>query len=215
MSAESALALTYTPEQLLATHYHPDWELETLQHKLDHGAHEQSVDATTIWISAPERIKVLSHLAVGVSPGPAPPQASWSPQGDAVAYLAIGDLFVTDLVRADATSREKLAAGEPLSCDEERSMATVNLKQLGLGLIQYIQDYDERLPPAGDVHDRIYPYVKDETMFSVGDSNFVYYGNGQGLGSFDSPATFVIGAMDTPCAHNVLYLDGHVRSFLK
>lgn len=46
-----------------------------------------------------------------------------------------------------------------------------NLKQIGLGLIQYSQDYDERFPPVA-AHgaafgwaDAIYPYIKSNQVF--------------------------------------------------
>ena len=61
-----------------------------------------------------------------------------------------------------------------------RSSCTSNLKQIGLGVLQYVQDYDERYPRAwfnsndptgggfpGDYKwmDAIYPYVKSEQLF--------------------------------------------------
>ncbi len=64
-----------------------------------------------------------------------------------------------------------------------RASCQSNLKQIGLGLLQYIQDYDERTPrswfgdngdasrPEGDPINRykwmdaIYPYVKSEQLF--------------------------------------------------
>lgn len=60
-----------------------------------------------------------------------------------------------------------------------RSSCQSNLKQLGLGMLQYVQDYDERFPskglPGGDVNKgpiasfgwagMIYPYVKSAQVF--------------------------------------------------
>lgn len=56
-----------------------------------------------------------------------------------------------------------------------RSSCQSNLKQIGLGLIQYSQDYDERLPLAKEGTDTggffgawagpIYPYVKSEQVY--------------------------------------------------
>ncbi len=46
-----------------------------------------------------------------------------------------------------------------------------NLKQIGLGLMQYTQDYDEKLPPiasGGSAYgwvDALYPYLKSEQIF--------------------------------------------------
>ena len=83
-----------------------------------------------------------------------------------------------------------------------RSSCQSNLKQLGLGLLQYTQDYDEYYPrqnhPAGaSWRQMIYPYVKSQQVFAcpsnpnpdqLGDSNPVpgvprmvnhYVANGQ------------------------------------
>ena len=60
-----------------------------------------------------------------------------------------------------------------------RSSCQSNLKQIGLGLLQYLQDYDETMPrsaygpvsaPSDSVNykwmDAIYPYVKSEPVFN-------------------------------------------------
>ncbi|RYZ73302.1 MAG: DUF1559 domain-containing protein, partial [Proteobacteria bacterium] len=43
-----------------------------------------------------------------------------------------------------------------------RNSCQTNMKQVALGLLQYIQDYDEKLPPAKAWNDLIYPYVKTD-----------------------------------------------------
>jgi len=71
-----------------------------------------------------------------------------------------------------------------------RASCMSNLKQIGLGILQYTQDYDEKMPrswsgldsdaskPVGDVSDRykwmdaIYPYVKSEQIFNCPSDNF-------------------------------------------
>ena len=55
-----------------------------------------------------------------------------------------------------------------------RSSCSSNLKQIGLGVLQYVQDYDERYPPAysnGQVantpwHALVQPYVKSTQVFA-------------------------------------------------
>ena len=50
-----------------------------------------------------------------------------------------------------------------------RPTCASNLKQIGLGLMQYIQDYDEQYPPtrnaSGGWAELIYPYVKSDQIF--------------------------------------------------
>jgi prepilin-type processing-associated H-X9-DG protein len=40
-----------------------------------------------------------------------------------------------------------------------------NMKQIALGIMQYIQDYDEKFPPAKQWKDAVMPYVKSEQIF--------------------------------------------------
>ena len=46
-----------------------------------------------------------------------------------------------------------------------RSSCQSNMKQQMLGIIQYSQDYDEKLPPARSWIDAVQPYVKSEQVF--------------------------------------------------
>ncbi len=47
----------------------------------------------------------------------------------------------------------------------QRDSSQSNLKQLALGVIQYTQDHDERMPDAATWVDEIMPYVKTEAIF--------------------------------------------------
>jgi prepilin-type N-terminal cleavage/methylation domain-containing protein/prepilin-type processing-associated H-X9-DG protein len=50
-----------------------------------------------------------------------------------------------------------------------RSTCQSNLRQIGLGFAQYIQDYDERLPTRAlgnlDIHIRLQTYIKNKNVF--------------------------------------------------
>ncbi len=51
-----------------------------------------------------------------------------------------------------------------------RAICQMNLKQIGLGMIQYVQDYDERYPPArasasSGWADLLQPYLKNTQIF--------------------------------------------------
>ena len=195
---------------------YPDLTLEVVSQEILDSPHAEHVGASAIWIRRAAGKKKFAAAPIGVTPGSEPPMPRWSPTGEAVAFLAHGDLFVSDLVKRAATDRETLNAGDKIDCAEERKIVQSNLKQIGLGLLQYLQDYDERLPPASNVQDRIYPYIKNADVFSLADSNFTYRGNSKmTTGNIEAPSKLVIGEMDTPCAHNYLYLDGSVKSIDK
>lgn len=62
-----------------------------------------------------------------------------------------------------ATPPETQPAEEP-PADEPTADCRSNMKQLGLGLMMYVCDYDERHPPAGKWCDVIAPYLKNESL---------------------------------------------------
>ena len=54
-----------------------------------------------------------------------------------------------------------------------------NIKQISLGLLMYSSDYNEILPPADDWQAKIYPYIKNERIFTcpasgLGDQSYEY-----------------------------------------
>jgi prepilin-type N-terminal cleavage/methylation domain-containing protein/prepilin-type processing-associated H-X9-DG protein len=98
--------------------------------------------------------------------------------------IAIISLLASILFPVFARARE----------NARRASCQSNLKQIGLGLLQYIGDYDDTMPfsffgSAGNSDaanykwmDAIYPYVKNEQIFtcpsdSASNSRYVYQGN--------------------------------------
>lgn len=172
--------------------------------------------AWTVWLRRNTAPKAMSTLAVNVTPGQDDPQAQWSPDGNAIACLAHGDLFQTTLLENNPTPFEKIAAGEKLTCAEEKQVIISNLKQLGLGMMQYVEDNNETFPTNATWHDGIMPYVKDESLFDFGGFPVQYHAPPNlAMASINSPATEVTATVDTPCAHIALYADGHVKAFDK
>jgi prepilin-type processing-associated H-X9-DG protein len=49
-----------------------------------------------------------------------------------------------------------------------------NLKQIALGMQQYVQDYDEKFPPAKRWCDVLYPYIKSDEVFHCPATNHNY-----------------------------------------
>src|SRR5438270_10078828 len=46
-----------------------------------------------------------------------------------------------------------------------QALCLSNLKQMGTGLMMYVQDYDDRLPPSSRWTDMLYPYVKAQQVY--------------------------------------------------
>ena len=108
---------------------------------------------------------------------------------------------------------------------ENQEACQQNLKQFSLGLLMYMQDYDEMLPPMkmpAQVHNRVHPYIKNRSVFSCPESRTYYLPNPAlnyvNLVSIESPAEFVMLRDSQPHTRedgkkhwNVAYVDGHVR----
>ncbi len=176
---------------------------------------QQAVSAPyhALWVRRTAGPKPMSAMPVGLTPGADDTQARWSPNGQQVAFVAHGDLFVTDLTTRAATAKEKYLAGEPLTCPEERDLAAMSLKEIGLGILQYTQDYDENFPAQNGVNDAIKPYLGPDTLLSVAGHPFVYRAPADlSLAKIDSPADTVLGTINLSCAQVTLFADGHVKA---
>ena len=101
-----------------------------------------------------------------------------------------------------------------------------NLKQYALGILMYVQDYDERFPPtklAAQTENRVYPYVKNRNVFKCASSGESYTPNPAlnyvFLSKVKSPAQLVLLRDSKPhksdsgtLTWNVAYVDGHVKT---
>ena len=175
--------------------------------------------STLLWVRCNLRQhRPLSTVGAGITMGNDNPQAVWSPTGRQIAYLNHGDLYVSDvaLVPSDGLAHEKMALGLPLTCREERAIAASDLKQIGLGIMQYTQDYDETFPPAEGVDEALLPYIKDRHVFGIGTVHWNYHTpDNLSMAAMDAPADYVMGTMDLPCGQIILYGDGHVKEMAK
>lgn len=115
-------------------------------------------------------------------------------------------------------------------------MCQSNLKQVGLGMMQYIRDYDERMPLRTNWVDALQPYTKSTPIFECPargelESGYAMFQRvaGINLSQIDNPALAVmvfdadargLNVTATPAAwpkpfrhpdgNNVLFIDGHV-----
>ncbi len=207
---------TQTNDNPAASKQFPDLTLDVDRKTQIDATRSGGFESTLLWVrSAPRQKQPLSVVGAGMVMGEKDTQAMWSPTGKQLAFLNHGDLYVTDIALVPASKSmagEKAALGLPLTCPEERELAVSNLKQIGLGLIQYTQDYDENFPPAAGIDEAIYPYIKSRSVFSVGTVHWAYHApDNLSLAAMDSPAVTVIGTMTLPCGQVTLMGDGHVR----
>ena len=81
--------------------------------------------------------------------------------------VTVADAGAGGAVRVDAEKTMLLAAPEMAKMRDNAQTATSesNLKQLSLGIMQYAQDNDQKLPDGDKWVDEIYPYVKSESVF--------------------------------------------------
>jgi len=215
----SPLGAASTNSAPAASNKYPDLTLD-VEHRLLEDARGSGghLDSCLLWVRRTlAGRQPLGAAAAGLTSGGDDPQAVWSPTGKQIAFVSHGDLCVTDLATTpEPGPQEKLAVGLPLTCAEEKQLAMSSLKQIGLALTQYAQDFDEHYPPTEGLNDAIYPYLKTRDVFQVGGHRFVYQlPGGTSLAKIDSPAETPMGMIDLPCARVVLYVDGHVKSLPK
>ena len=101
------------------------------------------------------------------------------------------------------------------------SSSLSNLKQLGLGMMMYAQDYDEVLPPMKDaatMKKSLMPYVKSEQIFISPITKDAYRPNpilsGKKLAHIANPAAMVSIYEASPApdgTRGVAFVDGHAK----
>lgn len=137
-------------------------------------------------------------------------------------WRAVGVLAATAIVAAASVTAFARARQ---SAEELQQNCQSNLKQYALGILMYVQDYDEHYPPMklpGQVQNRLFPYVKNRAVFTCPVTKTAYLPNPAlnylTMGKVASPATMVMFRDDKPHvstsgrpAWNVAYADGHVK----
>ncbi len=145
-------------------------------------------------------------------------------------------------IRAFDPAKDLLTDAEKIKSETKvmRSISQTNLKQVGLGLMMYVQDYDEKLPPMraarsaaevtslnnnwaesnAPVQSVLAPYTRNTQLFLHPKTGRPYLPNYKIsrfiLLAIKSPSTtfaFYEDAPDAEGMRNVLFLDGHVKAF--
>lgn len=140
--------------------------------------------------------------------------------------------FNAALVAPALSSAQKLAA----QADEQSGANLSNLRQIGMALMQYTQDYDERMPimnsatkaqiasdffargESRSVQERLYPYIKNKSVLSNPQTGELYKPNGilsgrnlQHIANRQSFVAFYDATPDASGKRAILFLDGHVQ----
>ncbi len=133
---------------------------------------------------------------------------------------SLNDIRAFDIQQEMLAVQQTAISADAASTQHNSLSSVSNLKQVSLGLLQYVQDYDENLPPMKDaatVKKAIYPYVKSDQIFIQPDTKRPYKPNsslsGRSLATFSAPATMVTfyeDAADQDNTRAVAFLDGHV-----
>ncbi len=156
-----------------------------------------------LWLESPVPSEMPRALVVADAD-----RAHFSPDGAAVLYVSEGAAWAVPLERRPKA--EVLAAIR----EAQKAVTISNAKQLGLALIMYSQDYDDRLPPSGDsVKNALLPYLKNESLFqnpATGGDEFVFSYDGGPLNSLSDPSRTLMGFLNGPGGRAVIYADGHV-----
>jgi prepilin-type processing-associated H-X9-DG protein len=143
----------------------------------------------------------------------------------------IGDIARFDLKEELARSERQIAAaqvnaqaltvGPQVNAGNPNQVSNMNLKQVGLGVLQYAVDYDTTFPPmetAEEVMKAVLPYTKNEAIFVHPKSGEAYQPNPalsrKKMSSVADPAAMVMFYEMSPAddgTRGILYADGHVK----
>lgn len=187
--AKSALRTYARPQPLQA---------ERGQHTLQHQGAADRINAT--WLREADKATLIAADSA---------LAAVSPQGDAILYVAQGAAFYRQLLQLPA---QELSA---IIGSAERDKYRSHAKQIATALLMYVQDYDERFPPAlGDreVAAVILPYLRNPDVFLVeGTFAFRYLLAGQSLAEIENLVETEVGYLELSDGRMVIYADGHVK----
>jgi hypothetical protein len=127
--------------------------------------------------------------------------AALSPRGDSVLFIADGAALVAPLMRLPKAAFVEARAAAV------RAQLVSSGKQLGLALIIYANEHEDRLPAAGETLETLLePYVKSEALFD----GFVYTYAGGKVSDIPEPANTMLGYITGPGGRAEVWADGHV-----
>jgi Tol biopolymer transport system component len=129
---------------------------------------------------------------------------SLSPDGRLLAFTKEGKLCLINIKKL-TSSLPQMEEG-----DKEISQKVNQMKQIGIAFLMYCQDYDETFPPAENLTEALYPYLRNELLLSIlTDPHFQYFPPPP-LREIQSPAQTLLARWEvSPGLFINLYVDGH------
>lgn len=164
----------------------------------------QPVGVRPLWLESPVKSDAPRALVSA--------DCDWAipaPDASAILYGSEGTALVVPV--------QRLPKQTVLAAIQEAQQQTTmsNAKQLGLAMMMYVQDYDERFPPPDlSVKDVLLPYVKNTRVFTNPATNqdaYTFQFEAPTLKGIAKPAESVLGYVTGPGGRAVIYVDGHVK----
>lgn len=201
--------IDWTPKSNLLTYY--------TEQTISAGDKVRRKKERLIWLAQVSNTKT-NHMCVAIDADQRP-DPSWSNDCTEMAYTSGHRLYVARLSSRTPDVVEKLAAGVPLTQqeqDELKDRVYSNGKQLGLAALMYSSDYDENLPSPDTSLDTLIPYISEDAREilafpGVGGKPFEQLLAGS-LKDIENPAETPMFIIDA--GYNwkiVVYADGHTK----
>lgn len=118
-----------------------------------------------------------------------------------IVYSSQGAVWATPLLKMN--KQQYLA----MQRAAQKAVLISNAKQLGLSLMMYAQDNDEKFPTGEDINNKISAYLMNASLFD----GFTYTYEGGPLSEIPNPSETILGHVSGAGGRAIIYADGHVR----
>lgn len=146
------------------------------------------------------------ELLVPYCDGDSKPSISFD--GTLLAFVKEGKLCLANIKRLHSSYYDL----EYTSQDKELSEKVNWMKQIGIAIMMYVQDYDEKWPLADNLAEALWPYLKNDTLLSILSDPHFHYHSLPPLIDIEFPSQTVLASWEvSPGLWINLYADGVVK----
>ena len=171
---------------------------------------KRSRELNSIWLAVAEDQR-LNHMCVALD-ADKNSAYGFSSDGTKFAYVCQGRVCLAQLGWTDPDVFDKMAAGIPLTEDEEKELLVGSAKVIACAAFMYAEDHNGSFPSDAFM-DELGPYVPGAGLFNRPGTDqmaFQYFPFGK-MSDVGNPAETVLGSFDVGYGWQViLYADGHV-----